>query len=407
MKLSFIKNLLESCNVGLLIGSGCSLPYLPTLNNVERLLTKLNDSDLEEKQSQLIKASIYKKYFEQVIVPNTRKTINEGKKVVVDPVKKTTKYDQYSFTLDTYQKFVKSLNHILLFRYNNLLSKQINVYTTNIDLFLERSIEQSGLELNDGFKGRIEPVYDLSNFNKSYSKRSSHYENVSEIPVFNLVKLHGSVNWEKKDEGITSNRNSLVVDKIIKELNKFDNDDFVEFEETADFKDLLEKLEDFDEDKIKDFSLLIESYSKLIIVNPTKEKFYTSVFEEQYYEMMRIFANSLEKENSVLFVSGFSFADEHISKITNRLADANPTLQIVIFCYSDTVTGCISKNFLEIVEKSSNRNITLLTPEAFIKSNEEEDKDLKSRVKNFDLQTIDKEVFFKIASSLGLKISLK
>ena len=78
-----------------------------------------------------------------------------------------------------------------------------------------------------------------------------------------------------------------------------------------------------------------KKYEELVIVNPTKAKFKETVLEEQYYEMMRIYANSLEKVNSLLFVMGFSFADEHIRNITIRAANSNPTLQIIIFAYND------------------------------------------------------------------------
>jgi hypothetical protein len=49
-----------------------------------------------------------------------------------------------------------------------------------------------------------------------------------------------------------------------------------------------------------------------------------------------MYSNELEKENSVLFVLGFSFADEHIREITKRVANSNPTLLICIFAYSDS-----------------------------------------------------------------------
>lgn len=63
---------------------------------------------------------------------------------------------------------------------------------------------------------------------------------------------------------------------------------------------------------------------------------------------MRIYSNALERENSILFVMGFSFADEHIAKITQRAADTNPTLQIVVFAYSDKDLETYKKN-LEIL----------------------------------------------------------
>ena len=50
---------------------------------------------------------------------------------------------------------------------------------------------------------------------------------------------------------------------------------------------------------------------------------------------MRLYSNALEKENSVLFVVGFSFADEHIATLTRRSAENNPTLKVIIFAYCD------------------------------------------------------------------------
>src|SRR5690606_36109240 len=56
----------------------------------------------------------------------------------------------------------------------------------------------------------------------------------------------------------------------------------------------------------------------------------------EYYEQMRMYSNILEKENSVLFVTGFSFADEHIRQITLRALNSNPTLLVCVFCYNQS-----------------------------------------------------------------------
>src|SRR6202012_3970782 len=71
-----------------------------------------------------------------------------------------------------------------------------NLFTTNIDIFLDKSLEDLNLEYNDGFNGRFRPAFSLTNFKKSHYKRSLHFDNTSEIPVFNLLKLHGSLSWE-------------------------------------------------------------------------------------------------------------------------------------------------------------------------------------------------------------------
>jgi hypothetical protein len=47
----------------------------------------------------------------------------------------------------------------------------------------------------------MNPIFDLSNFRQSIIQRSNHFDNRSEIPVFNLLKIHGSINWKyNKDD---------------------------------------------------------------------------------------------------------------------------------------------------------------------------------------------------------------
>lgn len=51
----------------------------------------------------------------------------------------------------------------------------------------------------------------------------------------------------------------------------------------------------------------------------------------------------LDKPQSVLFVIGFSFQDEHIAKMMQR-ALRNKELNVYIFCYSNNTEGAIRKN---------------------------------------------------------------
>jgi hypothetical protein len=161
-------------------------------------------------------------------------------------------------------------------------------------------LEESGLEYNDGFIGRLNSTFSLSNFKKSILKRSLHFENVSEIPIFNLIKIHGSLTWDKIDDKI-----------FFSKLTHFD-------------KSLLNKKGNNFEDR----------YRKLAIVNPEKKKLEETVINVIYYELLRMYSSELEKENVVLFVLGSSMEDEHIREITIRAADSNPTLRIYIFCHS-------------------------------------------------------------------------
>src|SRR5206468_743191 len=88
------------------------------------------------------------------------------------------------------------LNSILLKRKVTLLNKEVNVFTTNIDIFLEKALDELDLEFNDGFNGRFKPLFSLSNFKICRFKKSLYFDKSAELPVFNLMKLHGSLSWE-------------------------------------------------------------------------------------------------------------------------------------------------------------------------------------------------------------------
>src|ERR1700678_284405 len=175
-----IKDTIQDCNLNFLVGSGLSSPYLRTLGQIESLLTSLERTELSQERKKVIKCSLYKSYFDGVISGNCR--------ILEDDAEAES-------NLSAYFEFLSLVNAILLRRKSTILGKEVNVFTTNVDVFLEKAIERVGLECNDGFNGRFEPTFAISNFKKSHFKRSPQYDNVSELPTVNLIKLHGSLTW--------------------------------------------------------------------------------------------------------------------------------------------------------------------------------------------------------------------
>ena len=139
------------------------------------------------------------------------------------------------------------------------------------------------------------------------------FNKTSEVPVFNIYKLHGSITWKYHRNNIILDSKLDLINKLIKIKNTLKIPDIEiekEYEEIK--KDLISFNEN--EDKINSF---INVYENLQIINPTKEKFQETVFKKIHYELLRLFSNELEKENSTLIVIGFSFEDEHIREIIN------------------------------------------------------------------------------------------
>ena len=191
MDIDKLKDTIQDCNLNFLIGSGLSVPYFSTLGNIETLLTDLSKSSLvNTKEKEIIRGSILGKYFDTVIKKNP---------LIIDDSKKGLTKSQ---VLNNYKSFLVTLNTIVLKRKSTLLNKQVNLFTTNIDVFFEKALEQTQLEYNDGFYGRFKPVFSLTNFKKSIFKKSLHYDNTSEIPVFNLLKVHGSLTWKSESDKV-------------------------------------------------------------------------------------------------------------------------------------------------------------------------------------------------------------
>lgn len=374
LDLDKLKDVIQDGNINFLIGSGLSLPYLSSLGNIEDLLTDLDKrTDLDDAKKNIVRASLYKRYCEKVIFKNIQVLEDDGGAMSV---------------MDNYKKFLTLINSILLNRKNPILSKQINLFTTNVDIFLEKSLEAIKLEYSDGFSGRFIPTFNLSNFRRSVSRKSLQYDNVSEIPVFNLLKLHGSLTWElhnhADEKGIKFCTNLGHVRKVKEQdissiTEALPNQTLEELITQSGGKRLSSSINDF-----------LTSYQDFPIINPTKDKFKQTLLNQIHYELLRMYANELEKENSVLFVMGFSFADEHIREITLRVADSNPTLMIYIVAHSSSsVEGYESK--LGITD-AKNKNIKLIIPT----KKEEETGDEFS----FDFSNINSRIFEPLADRI-------
>lgn len=119
-----------------------------------------------------------------------------------------------------YRSLLTAWNGILNKRRSKIQSKQVNLFTTNVDLMIEYASSGLGIELNDGFKGSVDMLYNESNFMRSINQTSLHFQYVAEVPVFNLMKVHGSINWEQRDANSIRNNNVWYFD-IEEALKRF------------------------------------------------------------------------------------------------------------------------------------------------------------------------------------------
>jgi hypothetical protein len=340
-----LKDTIQDANLNFLVGSGLSQPFLGLLGNIEDLLSELDKrDDIADGKKKIIRASLYRQFSEAIILKNL--DILNGDAAAAG-------------ALENYKDFLKIINSILRNRYSPILNKQVNLFTTNIDIYFERAFEGLGLECSDGFNGRFSPVFNLSNFRKSTLKRSFHYENTSEIPVFNLFKLHGSLTWIVVDEG---GEKKVKFSADLRQVKELKDQNFTEIAAATKTSTLASLLAAASTKRIsKAIEQFLEQYQTLPIINPTKDKFRLTLLNQYHYELLRIYANELEKENSVLFVMGFSFADEHIREITLRAINSNPTLIVYIFCHSSDSKERYESYFG--LKTLKNANVKIIVPD--------------------------------------------
>lgn len=318
-----LRTIVQDSHLNFLIGAGTPGAFFGLLGNIEEALTELVDAEASAETKAIVRASIQAYFFEEVLAPNLK---------VIERAAET------ETVLTSYARFLRTLNRILVKRHSSVLAKQANIFTTNVDLLFEVAFEQMGIDFSDGFSGKIRPRFDLGDFNTLRFRMASRFEQRSEVPVFNLVKLHGSAGWLQLERSPTKveiffdHGLSLVSDtQTALAAAKRDLISITEPEEVEVPALLARVSAEAVPDSVTAFRA---AYDRLGIVNPDKQKFATTVLNETYYELIRRLANELEKENSVLFVHGFSFRDEHLRDVVVRASRANPTLLVIVFCYS-------------------------------------------------------------------------
>jgi hypothetical protein len=283
----------QSANLNFLIGAGCSSPAIEMLGNIEKhVQNKIDAGEHDEAH--------------RILFDYLRPFIRS-----VEYLKGTPNED-HATVLDNYGCFLAVISEILFERKSSIIPKQANIFSTNYDLFIEKASESflGSLNLNDGFSRRpsLDSTFQFSTdefFNSIYNNGNLYGYEV-QIPSINLLKLHGSLSWINDADRILF---SVV--------------------HLAPLKDEMDKIgRDGDIPKIREIN------GKFSVILPNREKFQNTLLSQFHYDLLRIYANELDKENTLLVAEGFSFDDEHILNITRR-ALRNPTLRLVIFSFEE------------------------------------------------------------------------
>lgn len=166
---------------------------------------------------------------------------------------------------------------------------RLQLYTTNYDTLFEQAAQSRGFTIIDGFSFSYPRVFNGINFDRDivYRDRTRITNEESFVSnVFQLFKIHGSVDWEQKEGKIYQKDNP----------------------------------------------------TNPCIIYPASNK-YESSYEQPYFEMMSNFQKTLRKESTLLIVIGFGFADKHIQNVIKDAVAQNPNFHLLVVCYGKDDTA--------------------------------------------------------------------
>ena len=156
--------------------------------------------------------------------------------------------------------------------------RAIELFTTNYDVLIERSLERVRAPMFDGFVGSYKPFF--------HSESLDDTQLLPPAEWIRLWKLHGSVNWE--------------VEELGKEL-RIIKGDYPGSGQT-----------------------ILPSYLK-----------YQESRKMPYTAMIDRFSKALNQVNSLLITCGYSFGDQHLNSIIHTALDSRQTSNVICLRYGE------------------------------------------------------------------------
>lgn len=190
---------------------------------------------------------------------------------------------------------------------------RFQLYTTNYDtLFEQATVKRGGYTIIDGFSFSYPRLFSGANFDFDIvnRERTRIKKEESFAPnVYQLFKIHGSIDWEKSG------------DKIFQRDHRPENP---------------------------------------CIIYPASNK-YESSYEQPYFEMMAHLQQTLRKEGTLLIVIGFGFKDKHIQNTIREAVTQNPNfhLLIVAFDASDNLSSDLVDGYITDDGKVKESNVSV------------------------------------------------
>ncbi|MBD3833023.1 MAG: SIR2 family protein [Brevundimonas sp.] len=239
-------------------GAVCaSFPQAPINDNIERLLT-LCKLHLELHETATDEAT-----------ERIRRFVGDAEQAIlarVDFVSRST-------LLEAHTSFIQKIGR------RGVRKPRTKLFTTNYDLCFEEAARRLKFTIVDGFSHALDQVYDRSFFDFDIVRREAGNDTPDYIEnVFQLYKLHGSIDWRRVDGEIRRSRG----------------------DEGAP-----------------------------VLIYPRSSK-YQEAFEAPYLDMIGAMQTALREPDTAVIISGFGFNDDHLSRPILSAIESNLSIRLVV-----------------------------------------------------------------------------
>jgi hypothetical protein len=205
-------------------------------------------------------------------VTKVRKFVSECKKVILEQCSSFLDIRK----LDAHKTFLHRLSR------RRIRDPRLKIFTTNYDLCFERAAGDLGLVVVDGFSFTQPRYYEPRYFEYDIVRRSHASDDQGRYleGVFQLYKLHGSVNWAHGQGLNIEEKQNPTPDEVC-------------------------------------------------LIYPAGGKYHQS-FLQPHLELLSQYFSALREPNTCLIVTGFGFNDDHLSEPILSAVRSNPHLRLII-----------------------------------------------------------------------------
>lgn len=235
------------------------------------------------------------------------------------------------------------------------------LFTSNYDLIIEKSLEEIRVPYFDGFIGSYEPFF--------WQESIERFVGSSDLTQkwIRLWKIHGSLNWFWKENSNTGS-NSIIRRGKITDIQGINNE---------------------------------------LVIYPSREK-YDSSKKQPFVAYFDRLKNVLLDGELLFIFTGYSFSDQHINEIILNSLRQNNRLSILVFFYQDAEVEAlykISSSYLNLTVYGPSKTIINGTlgewvySEGDLKQNEKSDKYWNASEQKLTIGDFNQLVDFLITNS--------